>query len=129
MGDRDKDGFIGSGHGGNTAGTGGPDHGSMGEGAADVPAGAGQGDDLADALGGREGGGAGTPAAGETGDIGAGRSERSDADAPAAAGAGGGADAGSPGGMGGVRGGMPNPDHRPNGGVSPIQSSGDNDRH
>ena len=38
-------------------------------------------------------------------------------------------DAGSPGGMGGVRGGAANPDHRPNGGVSPIQVSGDNDRH
>jgi hypothetical protein len=45
-----------------------------------------------------------------------------------AAGAGGAADAGSPGGMGGAASRMPNPDHRPNGGVSPLQnSSGDSD--
>jgi hypothetical protein len=125
MSDRDKDGFIGSASGGNTAGTGGPEHGSMGEGAADVPTGAGQGDDLADALGGRESGSSG--AAPESGDMSAGRSEPTGGGSPVAAG--GGADAGSPGGMGGVRGGMPNPDHRPNGGVSPIQSGGDNDRH
>lgn len=37
----------------------------------------------------------------------------------------GGGDAGSPGGMGGVRGGVANPDHRPNGGVSPIQNDGE----
>jgi hypothetical protein len=47
------------------------------------------------------------------------------ADAATGAGAGVGGDAGSPGGMGGSRGGMPNPDHRPNGGVSPIQGEDD----
>jgi hypothetical protein len=56
--------------------------------------------------------------------------DENETDASAGTGAGGGPDAGSPGGMGGVRGGMPNPDHRPNGGVSPLgNSSGDNDRH
>ena len=131
MGDHDGGNAVtGGGTGGNTSGTGGPEHGSMGEGAADVPTGGGQGDDLADVLGGREGGGAGTQEVAKSGDMSAGRSERSDAGAPTAAGARGGGDAGSPGGMGGVRGGMPNPDHRPNGGVSPLQnSSGDNDRH
>ena len=127
MGDRDQDGFIGSGHGGNTAGTGGPEHGSAGEGGADVPTGAGQGDDLADALGGREGGGADTPSANESGDLSGGSSEVAASDVPAAAG-GGAPDAGSPGGMGGVRGGMSNPDHRPNGGVSPIQNDVAEDR-
>ena len=78
-----------------------------GEGNASVPGGA-EGDNLGEALSSRDP----TP----------------DADDPVAAGAGQ-ADAGSPGGMGGVSGGMPNPDHRPNGGVSPIRSSGDNDRH
>ncbi|HYG29126.1 MAG TPA: hypothetical protein VD887_02815 [Allosphingosinicella sp.] len=42
--------------------------------------------------------------------------------APGGGGASGRADAGSPGGMGGVRGGVANPDHRPNGGVSPIRN-------
>ncbi|HEX8644687.1 MAG TPA: hypothetical protein VF702_12325 [Allosphingosinicella sp.] len=46
-----------------------------------------------------------------------------------ASGAGGvGDDPGAPGGMGGVRGGMPNPDNRPNGGVSPIREDGDGRR-
>jgi hypothetical protein len=41
--------------------------------------------------------------------------------AAAAPGAGIGGDPGAPGGMGGVHSRMPNPDHRPNGGVSPMQ--------
>ena len=126
MGDRDKEGFIGSGHGGDRAGTGAAGHGSMGEGAADVPTGAGQGDDLAAWLGGRESRPAEAEAAGESGDMRAGSSGSDEEAAPAAAG--GAPDAGSPGGMGGVAGGMSNPDHRPNGGVSPIRSSGENDR-
>ena len=56
----------------------------------------------------------------------------SDADAHEAearrpVGAGIGGDPGGPGGMGGVRGGAPNPDHRPNGGVSPIQHDQNDD--
>ena len=47
---------------------------------------------------------------------------RDDAAGPAGVAAGTGGDAGGPGGMGGVRGGASNPDHRPNGGVSPVQS-------
>ena len=129
MGDHDKGNGVAGGTGGNTSGTGGPEHGAMGEGSADVPAGGGQGDDLADALGRREGAASGNQAEAATGDISAGRAEADDADAPAAAGTGGAPDAGSPGGMGGVGGGMSNPDHRPNGGVSPVRSSGDNDRH
>jgi hypothetical protein len=48
-----------------------------------------------------------------------------ESDAPPASGGGVGDDPGAPGGMGGVRGGAPNPDNRPNGGVSPIQQGGD----
>lgn len=44
-----------------------------------------------------------------------------DSGASAAPGAGVGDDAGAPGGMGGVRGGASNPEHRPNGGVSPVE--------
>jgi hypothetical protein len=53
------------------------------------------------------------------GDDDAGRGE-SDA-AAAAPGTGIGGDPGAPGGMGGVHSRIPNPDHRPNGGVSPMQ--------
>lgn len=115
-----------AGAGGNTSGTGGPSLAPMREGAGAAPE-RGDGDDRANELGGGEGGGTGNPAAAESGDIRAGRSERGGAE-PGAAGAGAGADAGSPGGMGGVRGGMPNPDHRPNGGVSPIRGSDDGRR-
>lgn len=44
--------------------------------------------------------------------------ESIDSEAPAS---GTGGDPGGPGGMGGVRGGMSNREHRPNGGVSPMQ--------
>jgi hypothetical protein len=63
--------------------------------------------------------GDGTPEAAPSGEILAGRSEDAEA-APAAAGSG--DDPGGPGGMGGVHGGVSNPDHRPNGGVSPLQN-------
>jgi hypothetical protein len=82
--------------------------------------GEGQGDDLADRLGGGEGRGTGTAGAGAaTGDMDSDRSERTGASAQGASGAGG-PDAGSPGGMGGaaVAGGT----GRPPGGVSPMQA-------
>jgi hypothetical protein len=145
--ENDKGNGITGGAGGNTGGTGGPgfsgnaegggagatgqdgggsggqaDYGSAGP---QVVQGEGQGDDLANRLGGGEGGrSAGTPAAAESGDMSAGRTET---DASAAPGGGIGDDPGAPGGMGGVRGGMPNPDHRPNGGVSPMGSSSADD--
>ncbi|HEV2079249.1 MAG TPA: hypothetical protein VGR19_05055 [Allosphingosinicella sp.] len=84
-------------------------------------AGEGQGDDLADRLGGGQGGGAGASGAGaSTGDMDAGSSEASDAPASGT----GGPDAGSPGGMGGARsqGGASGGSGRPPGGVSPMQS-------
>jgi hypothetical protein len=59
------------------------------------------------------------------------QSDDSDGDAtdsaPAAPGAGIGGDPGAPGGMGGVHARMPNPDHRPNGGVSPMQNERSDD--
>lgn len=100
----------------------GPDS-PAGEGAAGDAGGEGQGDDLANRLGGSEGSGAGTSGAGAaTGDMDADRSEASDDSASGTAGAGG-ADAGSPGGMGGVRsqGGASGGSDRPPGGVSPMQ--------
>jgi hypothetical protein len=138
---------IGGGTGGNTGGTGGPGYSSTAEGAGagaagpatdgqagygsaqpQVIEGEGDGDDRANRLGG-DGGGIGTPAAAESGDMSAGRSGRTDTDTAAMGGAGIGDDPGGPGGMGGVRGGMPNPDHRPNGGVSPMQGEpSDRDR-
>jgi hypothetical protein len=82
----------------------------------------GQGDDLADSLGGGETGGAGATGAGSaSGDASATRSE-------GGGGTGlGGIDAGSPGGMGGVhaRGGTGT--GRPPGGVSPVEPSNDED--
>ena len=90
----------------------------------DVPldaGGVGQGDDLANRLGGEEGRGAATTGAGAaTGDMSAGRSERTDASAQNAAGTGG-TDAGSPGGMGGVQARGGTGTGRPPGGVSPMQ--------
>jgi hypothetical protein len=56
-----------------------------------------------------------------------GSDEGEESEAGTSAGAGIGDDPGAPGGMGGVRGGMPNPDHRPNGGVSPMQGEPDRD--
>jgi len=85
--------------------------------------GEGQGDDLANRLGGDAARGAGmTGAAAVTGDIEAGRSERDEAPAAGAAGAGG-PDAGSPGGMGGARARGGIGAGRPPGGVSPIADS------
>ena len=84
--------------------------------------GQGQGDDLADRLGGGDGSGTGMTGAGaSSGDMDAGRSERTGTSAQGAAGAGG-PDAGSPGGMGGphARSGATGAG-RPPGGVSPIQ--------
>jgi hypothetical protein len=81
----------------------------------------GQGDDLADTLGGGEGSGAGATGAGSaTGDSADVRSEGGGAGTGL-----GGIDAGSPGGMGGVhaRGGTGT--GRPPGGVSPLGSSSD----
>jgi hypothetical protein len=84
--------------------------------------GEGQGDDLANRLGGGEGRGTGTPGAGATtGNLGADGSEPSGASAPAADGSGG-PDAGSPGGMGGARASGGTGTGRPPGGVSPIDS-------
>jgi hypothetical protein len=83
--------------------------------------GEGQGDDLANRLGGGDGTRAGLTGAGAaSGDMGADRSERSDAAAQSAAGAGG-PSAGDVGGMGGVRGGA-SPSSRPPGGMSPVQA-------
>lgn len=79
----------------------------------------GQGDDLADALGGGEGEtGAGIAGGAASGDASAGRSEGGGG---AASGLGG-ADAGSPGGMGGVGVAGGTGTGRPPGGVSPLQN-------
>ncbi len=107
----------GGGTGGGTGGTGPTDAASS----SGRPAGAGQGDDLANKLGGGDGNRSGmTGAAGETGDMSAGRSEDDDAAAPAAAGAGG-PSAGDVGGMGGA-GASTAGSSRPPGGVSPVQN-------
>ncbi|HEX9946089.1 MAG TPA: hypothetical protein VGA98_00965 [Allosphingosinicella sp.] len=100
---------------GGTAGT--------GEREASVASGSGQrggGDDRANELGGGEGSGAGMTGAGAaTGDASEMRSEGGGA----AGGAGlGGADAGSPGGMGGVRVAGGTGTDRPPGGLSPLQA-------
>jgi hypothetical protein len=101
----------------------------------DSPAGAGegqasqdgQGDDLANRLGGGSGRGTGmTGAGGATGSLDADRSERTDGSALDAAGAGG-PSAGDPGGMGGVRAHGGSVSGRPPGGVSPLGSSKDED--
>jgi hypothetical protein len=100
----------------------GPDS-PAGEGSGQVPEGAGQGDDLANRLGGGSGRGTGLSGAGAaTGDLDADRSERTDASATGATGAGG-PSAGDPGGMGGagVSGGTGT--GRPPGGVSPLANS------
>jgi len=121
---------ITSGTGGNTSGTGGPEHSGVPEGAGtdtqqpQTP-GEGDGDDVANRLGGLTGGGIGSANAAGSGDASAGRSSADDAPG---SGAGVGDDPGSPGGMGGVRGGMPNPDHRPNGGVSPMGNGDEGER-
>ncbi|HEX8214382.1 MAG TPA: hypothetical protein VF582_02805 [Allosphingosinicella sp.] len=97
----------------------GPDS-PAGDRAASDSGGQGQGDDLADRLGGGEGGGAGTSGAGAaTGDMDADASEASGAQASGT----GGTDAGSPGGMGGVRSqsGASGGSGRPPGGVSPME--------
>ncbi|HEX8532693.1 MAG TPA: hypothetical protein VF662_00835 [Allosphingosinicella sp.] len=86
-----------------------------------VDEGEGQGDDLANRLGGGEGTGAGLTGAGAaTGDMNADRSERTKASAQDAAGAGG-PSAGDVGGMGGVRGHTAG-SSRPPGGQSPLQN-------
>jgi hypothetical protein len=85
---------------------------------------AGQGDDLANRLGGGDGARTGLSGAGAaTGDMSADRSERTDASAQDAAGAGG-PSAGDVGGMGGVRG-HTGASSRPPGGVSPVQNDED----
>lgn len=85
--------------------------------------GEGQGDDLADRLGGDEGRGTGITGAGAaSGDTDAGRSERTEASPAGTAGAGE-PDAGSPGGMGGVRQQGGTRAGRPPGGVSPMLDS------
>jgi len=104
---------------GGTAGTGEPEAAVPERGTA--PPERGQGDDLADSLGGGEGLGAGTSGASGSGDAGAARSE-------GGGGTGlGGTDAGSPGGMGGVgaRGGTGT--GRPPGGISPVESDRSDD--
>jgi hypothetical protein len=97
---------------GGTAGTGEPENAA--ERRTDAPA-RGQGDDLADRLGG-EGGGAGLADSGAaTGDERAARSETGSGNGL------GGTDAGSPGGMGGVRAAGGTGTGRPPGGVSPVE--------
>jgi hypothetical protein len=81
----------------------------------------GQGDDLANRLGGGEGGGAGLNANGASGDMSATSADPTDEDDLLRAGSAG-PDAGSPGGMGGVRS-RPDASGRPPGGVSPVQPS------
>jgi hypothetical protein len=86
--------------------------------------GQGQGDDLANRLGGGDNARTGLAGAGAaTGDMRADRSERTEASAQDAAGAGG-PSAGDVGGMGGVRG-HTGASSRPPGGVSPLQSDSD----
>lgn len=87
-------------------------------------AGDGQGDDLANRLGGADGTRTGLTGAGAaSGDMRADRSEPSDASAQDSAGAGG-PSAGDVGGMGGVRG-HTGASSRPPGGVSPVQADQD----
>ena len=87
---------------------------------ASLETGEGQGDDLANRLGGGESTGTGMTGAGAaTGDMNADRSERTAASAQGAAGAGG-PSAGDVGGMGGVRGHTAG-SSRPPGGESPLQ--------
>jgi hypothetical protein len=82
----------------------------------------GQGDDLANRLGGGDNAGTGLSGAGAaSGDMGADRSEASGASAQTASGVGG-PDGGSPGGMGGVRAQGGTGTGRPPGGVSPVQN-------
>jgi len=85
--------------------------------------GAGQGDDLANRLGGGEGSGAALSGSGHSGDMEPGRS---DADEGSSGGLGG-PDAGSPGGMGGVRARGGTENGNPPGGLSPVQA--DKNRH
>ncbi len=86
----------------------------------------GQGDDLANRLGGGDNARTGLTGAGAaTGDMRADRSEVTDAAAQNAAGAGG-PSAGDVGGMGGVRGGA-SPSSRPPGGMSPVQAEQERD--
>ena len=95
----------------------GPDS-PAGEQAAQPQAGEGQGDDLADRLGGDAGTGAAIPLGrAGSGDMDDGSSEATGADAPAS---GTGDDAGAPGGMGGVHGRTGNAQDRPPGGSSPV---------
>ncbi len=99
----------------------GPDSPAGSDAPLEVDEGEGQGDDLANRLGGGEGGGTGMTGAGAaSGDMNADRSERTAASAHNAAGAGG-PSAGDVGGMGGVRGGA-SPSSRPPGGMSPVQA-------
>jgi hypothetical protein len=99
----------------------GPDS-PAGAGSAGASAGQGQGDDLANRLGGGDNAGAGLSGAGAaSGDMSADRSEVTDNVAKTAFGAGG-PDAGSPGGMGGVRAQGGTGTGRPPGGVSPVQN-------
>lgn len=100
----------------------GPDS-PAGQGAAVDSQGEGQGDDLADRLGGGEDSGTGTSGIGTgSGDMSAGRSE-SDVSSPNSGAGAIGSDAGGPGGMGGVRsqGGDASGSGRPPGGNSPLQ--------
>ncbi len=100
----------------------GPDS-PAGQGAGQVPEGAGQGDDLANRLGGDAGRGAGLTGAGAaSGSLDADRSERTGASAQSAAGAGG-PSAGDPGGMGGAGASGGTGMGRPPGGVSPVGGS------
>ena len=89
--------------------------------------GKGQGDDLANRLGGGENARTGLTGAGAaSGDMDADRSEATGASGQNAAGAGG-PDAGSPGGMGGVRAQGGTGTGRPPGGVSPLQNESGGD--
>jgi hypothetical protein len=99
----------------------GPDSPAGSDASLQVDEGEGQGDDLANRLGGDEGTGTGMTGAGSaTGDMNADRSERTAASAQNAAGAGG-PSAGDVGGMGGVRG-HTAASSRPPGGESPLQN-------
>lgn len=91
----------------------GPDSPARG-GAAKPSRGAGQGDDLADRLGGGEGRGTGLGGGGTTGAMNADRSGGSDTSAAPSG--------GDPGGLGGARAAGGTGTGRPPGGVSPVQS-------
>jgi hypothetical protein len=111
--DKDSQGTAPANDEGGTAGTGEREVAKSGE-----SSGGGQGDDLANRLGGDNPAGTGASGAGAaTGDASAGRSGETNQTNVGA----GGPDAGSPGGMGGVRGGF-DTGGRPPGGVSPLQA-------